>query len=68
MSLTRMGAIALVTLLAGAAIAAAALGDTSPEVRTIAVLLGGTLALSSHGTKAATRLIINHSPEPFTSV
>jgi len=30
-------------------------------------LLGGGLALSSHGTKAATRAVLNASPEPVTN-
>jgi hypothetical protein len=32
-----------------------------------AALLCGTLALSSHGIKASTRLAINSSPEPFSN-
>lgn len=34
----------------------------------IALLIGGGLALSSHGTKAATRALINTSPEPVSNV
>jgi hypothetical protein len=34
----------------------------------IALLLGGGLALSSHGTKAATRAMLNTSPEPVSNV
>ena len=34
----------------------------------IAFLLGGGLALSSHGTKAATRAIVNTSPEPVSNI
>jgi len=30
--------------------------------------MGGTLALSSHGTKTATRLTANASPEPFSNI
>jgi short subunit fatty acids transporter len=30
--------------------------------------MGGTVALSSHGTKAATRLAANTSPEPFSNI
>jgi hypothetical protein len=30
--------------------------------------LGGGLALSSHGTKAATRAVLNTSPEPVSNV
>lgn len=41
---------------AGAALAAAALGDVPPEVQMGAALLGGTLALGSHTAKATTRV------------
>ena len=34
----------------------------------IALLLGGGLALSSHGTKAARRALINTSPEPVSNI
>ncbi len=34
----------------------------------MAFLLGGGLALSSHGTKAAARMVVNTSPEPVTNV
>jgi flagellar biosynthesis protein FliQ len=37
-------------------------------VQVIALLLGGGLALSSHGTKAATRALINTSPEPVSNI
>jgi hypothetical protein len=37
-------------------------------VQVIAFLLGGGLALSSHGTKAATRAVINASPEPVSNI
>ena len=33
-----------------------------------AMILGGGIALSSHGTKAATRLAANTSPEPVSNV
>jgi len=33
-----------------------------------AMILGGGLALGSHGTKAATRLAANTSPEPVSNV
>jgi hypothetical protein len=41
---------------AGAALAAAALGDVPPQVQMGAALLGGTLALGSHTAKATTRV------------
>jgi len=53
---------------AGAVLAATAFGDFDKSVRVIAFLLGGGLALSSHGTKAATRAIVNTSPEPVSNI
>lgn len=53
---------------AGAVLAAAAFGHFDSRVRLLALLLGGGIALASHGTKAATRLAVNTSPEPFSNV
>jgi uncharacterized membrane protein len=53
---------------AGAVLAATAFAHFDPTVRLLAVLLGGGLALSSHGTKAATRLAANTSPEPVSNI
>ena len=53
---------------AGAALAVAAFGDYDKGVQAVAFLLGGGLALSSHGTKAATRAVINTTPEPVTNM
>jgi hypothetical protein len=53
---------------AGAVLAAAAFGEFDKGIQVIAFLFGGGLALSSHGTKAATRAVINTSPEPVTNV
>jgi flagellar biosynthesis protein FliQ len=53
---------------AGAVLAATAFGDFDRSVQVIAFLLGGGLALSSHGTKAAARALINTSPEPVSNV
>jgi hypothetical protein len=52
---------------AGAALAAAATSDVSPAVQVVALLLGGGLALSTHGTKATVRAAANVSPEPVTN-
>src|SRR5436190_6150045 len=52
---------------AGAILAATAFGDFDRSVQVIALLVGGSLALSSHGTKAATRALINTSPEPVSN-
>jgi hypothetical protein len=53
---------------AGAILAASAFAHFDPAIRMLALLAGGTLALSSHGTKTATRLAANTSPEPFSNV
>jgi uncharacterized membrane protein len=53
---------------AGAVLAATAFAHFDPTIRLLAVLLGGSLALSSHGAKAATRLAANASPEPFSNL
>jgi len=53
---------------AGAVIAATAFGDFNTGVQVIAFLLGGGVALTSHGTKTATRAAINTSPEPVTNI
>jgi hypothetical protein len=53
---------------AGAILAASAFAEFDPAVKMAAMILGGGLALSSHGTKAATRLAANASPEPVSNV
>jgi len=52
---------------AGAAVAYAATNQLDPSVYVIATLVGGGLALSSHGTKAALRAGANLSPEPVSN-
>ncbi len=52
---------------AGAILAAGAVGTVSEEAQLVAFLLGGTVAASSHGTKAIVRLTANISPEPVTN-
>ena len=51
-----------------ALLAAAALGDMDPAMRTSLAILTGGVALTSHSGKAATRALVNHSPEPFSNV
>jgi hypothetical protein len=53
---------------AGAVLAAAAFGDFDRKVQVVALLVGGGLALSAHGTKATARAAVNLSPEPFSNV
>lgn len=52
---------------AGAAVAYAATNQMDQSATVIATLLGGGLALSSHGTKAALRAGANLSPEPVSN-
>ncbi|HEX7317274.1 MAG TPA: DUF4126 family protein [Pyrinomonadaceae bacterium] len=52
---------------AGAVLAAAATTDLHPTVHVLALLLGGGVALSSHGTKATVRATANMSPEPVSN-
>jgi hypothetical protein len=52
---------------AGAILAATAFADFDPAVKTAAMILGGGIALGSHGAKAATRLAVNASPEPVSN-
>ena len=50
------------------AVLAAAFANFDPGVRIAALLLGGGVAATSHGAKAATRLGANVSPEPFSNI
>lgn len=52
---------------AGAVLAYGAVGEVSPVLQAAAALAGGLVATASHGTKMATRLAINTSPEPLTN-
>ena len=53
---------------AGAALAAAAFGHFDPAIQVIAFLVGGGIALTSHGVKTVSRTVINASPEPFSNI
>src|SRR5436190_23110407 len=53
---------------AGAVLASAAFSHFDSRVRLLAFLLGGGIALTSHGSKAAARLAVNTSPEPFSNI
>ena len=52
---------------AGAVVAYAATNHMEPSVYIPAALIGGGLALSSHGTKTALRVGANLSPEPVSN-
>jgi hypothetical protein len=57
----------IVRPIGGALVAASALGDASPAATTMAALLGGSVAMTTHLTKAGTRAAANVSPEPFSN-
>ena len=52
---------------AGAALAAAAIGEVPPEYTLVAAILGGTLAAGAHAAKAGSRLLLQGSPEPVSN-
>ncbi len=37
-------------------------------IQTLLAMMTGTIALNTHATKAATRLVVNTSPEPFSNI
>lgn len=45
-----------------------ALGDMPTYMEVIAGLIAGGAALTTHGVKAGSRLLVNHSPEPVSNV
>jgi len=51
-----------------AVLAATAFATIDPVYRMVLVILCGGVALSSHASKAATRLAVNQSPEPFSNI
>jgi hypothetical protein len=52
--------------LGGALLAVGAAGDMDPMLRTVAGLVGGTVALGTHSTKMGVRLAAHAVPEPIT--
>ncbi len=58
----------VVRIPAGAALAASVFGGDQAAWATVAALLGGTLAATSHVAKATTRAAVNTSPEPFSNI
>lgn len=53
----------------GAVLLTGVLGSQlDPAWQMLLMILGGTVALSSHGAKSATRLAVNHSPEPVSNI
>ena len=58
----------LIRIPAGAALAASVFGVDQSSWATVAALLGGSLAATSHVAKATTRAAVNTSPEPFSNI
>ena len=52
----------------GAFLAIRVLGTPDPVFDVVAALLAGGVSLMTHGMKAGTRLVVNHSPEPFSNI
>lgn len=49
-------------------LAATAIGGVSPTFKAALILLCGAVAFTSHSSKAATRMVVNYSPEPFSTI
>ena len=54
--------------LGAAVLGVTAIGELTPPIEVATFLLCGGVALSTHSTKAGTRLMANHSPEPFSNI
>lgn len=52
---------------AGAMLAAGTVGDVTPALEMASAIMGGSLAATSHVTKAGSRVLINTSPEPVSN-
>jgi hypothetical protein len=51
-----------------ALLGASAFSNADPAIRAMLMILCGGVALTGHSAKSATRLMVNHSPEPFSNV
>jgi hypothetical protein len=51
----------------GVLLGMAALGEMDPKILAIGGLISGGAALTMHGAKAGTRLVVNMSPEPVSN-
>ena len=51
-----------------ALLGAAAFGHADPALQMTVALLAGGIGFTSSSSKAATRLAVNHSPEPFSNI
>ena len=62
-----LAALGAAGLEAGAALAAAVLGDSGAATAVAAAILGGALTAAVHTAKSGTRAALNTSPEPFSN-
>ena len=51
-----------------ALLGASAFSQSDPAIRVMLMILCSGVALTGHSAKSATRLAVNHSPEPFSNV
>lgn len=51
----------------GALVAVTAMGSSSPGLNALAAVLGASVAMTTHLTKAGTRAAVNTTPEPFSN-
>lgn len=58
----------LIRPIGGALLAVQTLGHPDPVFSVIVGLLAGGVTFASHTVKAATRLVVNQSPEPFSNI
>jgi hypothetical protein len=58
----------LIRPVGGALLAIRVLGTPDPIFDVIVGLLGGSVTLMVHSVKAGARLMVNHSPEPFSNI
>jgi hypothetical protein len=61
------GVHTIVRPVGGAIVAVTALGQATPVAQGLVALIGGSVALTTHLTKAGTRAVANTSPEPFSN-
>ena len=52
----------------GALLALAIVDPSDPKWQAVALLLGGSAALATHGAKAGARALVNTSPEPVSNI
>jgi hypothetical protein len=58
----------LIRPIGGAMLAVRVLGNPDPVYDMLIALLAGGVTLIAHSVKAGTRLVANHSPEPFSNI